>query len=128
MEKSEAITAVHEALDAGKIQAEHTPAKSGNASCPKPNLYLFDAPLSTNYVIKTIRGRIPFNKKENNPADPPEWAFFVDWLPNANWEHACSYIYVHKSGALTDIAETAPPTQQSAKLLKQLNGTPANHR
>ncbi|ETW95233.1 MAG: hypothetical protein ETSY2_48445 [Candidatus Entotheonella gemina] len=128
MEKSQAILVVHEALGSGKIHVDKASVNTNDVSYLKPNLYLFDISLNTNHVIKTIRGRIPFNKKENNPTDPPEWAFFVDWLPNANWEHPCSYVYVHKSGALTSIAETAPPTQHSAKHLQRLDSSPAHHQ
>lgn len=50
--------------------------------------------------------------------NPPQWAFFSDDHPDANWEHPCRYILIHKDReggipVITAIEDTAPPSVSS---------------
>jgi len=44
----------------------------------------------------------------------PGWLFFVDDIPQANWEHACRYVLVAKTGEMQVVAARTPPRDMTA--------------
>jgi hypothetical protein len=64
-----------------------------------------------NSLIETWDGPVLFDTETNDPDNPAEHAYFVDEMPEANWEHPCQYIIVRKSGSVSVKEETAPPVE-----------------
>lgn len=112
MTKDEAIQRVGGLLSNVKALSMVAPSEQ--------ELYVFDTPIDSNHIIKSIKGPVYFVLQTNDPGDPPEWAFFLDKDPAANWEHPCAYILVHKSGTFTVAEETAPPDFDLASQMKRV--------
>jgi len=88
-------------------------------SLSKAQLWALEKPLAVNDVLTSISGPVDFDV--NAVDDPPQWAFFLDLDPSANWEHDCAYLVVLESGASVMERRTAPP---STLLTKQLQSVP----
>jgi hypothetical protein len=78
-------------------------------------LYRIEGKLTTNDVITSIKG--PVNFSVNDVGDEPQWAFFLDKAPGANWEHPAAYILVLQSGAVVMQDDTAPPSSSMTSRL-----------
>ena len=51
-----------------------------------------------------------------SPVD--EWFFFIDDMPNANWEHPCRYVFVdNETGNYTEIQASSPPIKPDLESL-----------
>lgn len=95
-----------------KTRTEWEGSVGSGKPTPKPRVFIFDAQLTAYIVhhtglpgqptrvradwpIRNARGRVlPNTGSTNDPPPAPEWAFFSDDLPEANWEHPCRYIFV----------------------------------
>lgn len=53
---------------------------------------------------------IPLWRKEITLNGGPGWLFFVDDLPQANWDHPCRFVLVSPDGTMTVERATTPPT------------------
>ena len=62
-------------------------------------------------VIETIAG--PLQIPDTPKAGEPEWCFFADDLPDANWEHPCRYLLVYSDGSIHSISARVPPDVES---------------
>jgi hypothetical protein len=84
----------------------------------KPVVLFFDvdltevATINQEFPIQTVRGPVELPAEATNDASNlPQWSFFIDDLPQANWEHPCRYLFVHESEMepkLTIVNETLP--------------------
>jgi hypothetical protein len=72
----------------------------------KPRIFAL-SDLSQNAVVETISGPLQVPRHLTNAA--PEWCFFADDLPNANWEHPCRYLVVYSDGSIQSVDNRVPP-------------------
>lgn len=63
-------------------------------------------------VAETVT--VPLWRGEISLSGGPGWLFFVDDKPQANWEHACRYVLVSQTGAITVAEATTPPKNLDA--------------
>jgi hypothetical protein len=79
-----------------------------------PVLYEIQMQDSSIHQLTSSKGSLgPQFEKEvisRQADDPANHAFFVDLIPNANWEHRCEYIFIHDSGKVTTVSSMAPPS------------------
>lgn len=58
----------------------------------------------------------------NSPAKE-SWLFFVDDVPQANWEHPCRYVFVDVNGNVKCYFETMPPRAETWDLLELVHAS-----
>lgn len=73
----------------------------------QPKIFLIYKDLTPKTLIRTIKGSISPTKMDSFLA-----CIFVDEMPQANWEHACRYIFVDEKNSET-IKSTVPPSIQN---------------
>src|SRR5262249_45573157 len=66
----------------------------------KPRVFAL-ADLKQNAVVVTVAGPLELPVSPMNAA--PEWCFFADDLPNANWEHPARYIIVFSDRSIQSV-------------------------
>jgi hypothetical protein len=101
------------------IRREWEVATSSGVFKPKPKVLSFGVDLTgapartSEFPIRTIKGPVELPQAAtNDPSDLPQWAFFEDDDPEANWEHPCRYLFVHEkadtTGKVTGVRSTLP--------------------
>jgi hypothetical protein len=86
-----------------------------------PRLFAMDTLVGDGVHIQAVAGPIAFEDEVNDPDDPPEMTFFVDIFPDANWEHECAYLVVHRSGRVSQIDELSPPSSRTNTILEEVD-------
>lgn len=105
---------------AAKYVAEHFLGR-GPVRPMKPRMFELQSLPADGLVLNTVAGPVPFETEVNDPEDPPERTFFVDADPEANWDHECSYLVVHRSGRITRVNESSPPSSRTNSILKEID-------
>lgn len=70
-------------------------------------VYAADATIANTVTVPLWRGEVSLSGGRG-------WLFFVDDKPQANWEHACRYVLVAQTGAITVAKATTPPKNLDA--------------
>ena len=77
-------------------------------------------------IIRRVTDKLPLMTAKGPIELPPEATrlleysegeaphiFFVDENPRANWEHACSYVFVGADKSITAVQSTVPPSAKT---------------
>ena len=88
-----------------------------------PAVSRIETELGPDMTVQTVAGPLTPMKVmtiNSNAVETPQFAYFVDDDPNANWEHPCRYVFVHPSKALSVADRISPPSSKLNYVLTQV--------
>jgi hypothetical protein len=83
-----------------------------------PVLYRLSQMLSGGTTVMSVTGPITSPK-------PARYAFFVDHMPAANWEHWCTYVFVADDGGIFAVESIAPPSSRDGFSITKVDDMPS---
>ncbi|MFH1139966.1 MAG: peptidase C13 [Pseudomonadota bacterium] len=98
-----AFSAAEDAASAGREKAYQTlQNRLLNQDAKARRVYVFQEKTGQAATLSSWRSEITLS-------GGPGWLFFIDDVPQANWEHACRYVLVSENGDLNVVTARTPP-------------------
>ena len=104
------------------IEKEWRAAVESGSAPPQPALFRFDIHIdrrrfASGTRIRNARGVVGEKVGIWSGASHPEWVYFVDDVPEANWAHPCRYVFVFDNDEIRTLPDKLPPNDDGPPLI-----------